>query len=77
MLRGGAWHTHAPRIVATMPNPLTCGYFGFVPGINKAYDFRSLYIQNTLTEGMTRFGQRESGITMPISLSFNEISMQL
>lgn len=77
----GAWHTHAPRIVATMPNPLTCGYFGFVPGINKAYDFRSLYIPNTLAEGMTRFGQRERererGITMPISLSFNEISMQL
>lgn len=59
MLRGGAWHTYAPRIVATMPNPLTCGYFGFVPGINKAYDFRSLYIQNTLAEGMTIWPEKE------------------
>lgn len=67
-----AWHTQAPRIVATMPNPLTCGYFGFVPGINKAYDFRSLYIPNTRARGLLRERERnrgrdrERGITMTV-----------
>lgn len=47
-------HTHTldDNCVATMANPLTCGYFGFVPGINKAYDFWSLFIYNTLAVGM-------------------------
>lgn len=45
-------HTLGNNCFATMENPLTCGYFGFVPGINKAYDFWSLFIYNTLAVGM-------------------------
>lgn len=51
-IRVGVAHTFDDNCVATMANPLTCGYFGFVPGINKAYDFWSLFIYNTLAVGM-------------------------